>query len=209
VGPHRRRTRNFGIVARCWFRSPDASGTDTGSLLPKAPDSVLTFRVAWNWEDMDEAAFTRLVRNHGAWCERNSAPDSPYARLFSILFLHRRQYGRLELRGLSTAGAGAERLFDEHLAAINEGIGVPHTREVERTSWLSFALNPFPELFKAGMDNDRSRCAGRHAGSRDLRREHQHGGAGRDRLGYLRLQQIKSRWDPCNVFHHALSIRPG
>ncbi len=125
---------NFGVVTRCWFRSPDASGTDTGSLLPKAPDSVLTFRVAWNWEDIDEVAFTRLMRNHGAWCERNSAPDSPYARLFSILFLHRRQYGRLELRGLSTAGAGAERLFDEHLAAINEGIGVPHTREVERTS---------------------------------------------------------------------------
>jgi len=141
---------NFGVVTRYWFRSPGARGTVPALLLPKAPDSVLAFRVAWSWEDIDEAAFTTLVRNFGDWCERNRDADSPQAELFSLLFLRRRQYGKLELKGLSTAGAEAERLFDEHLAAINDGVGVPYTRDVERTSWLVFALNPFPELFKAG-----------------------------------------------------------
>jgi aclacinomycin oxidase len=146
---------NFGIVTRYWFRTPGTGMTVPASLLlPRAPDSVLTFRVAWKWEDFDERRFTRLMRNHGEWCERNSAAVSPYAKLFSILFLHRRASGKLEMRGLSTAGAEAERLCDEHLAAINDGVGAPHTRDLEKTSWLTFALNPFPELFKApGAEN--------------------------------------------------------
>jgi hypothetical protein len=144
---------NFGVVTRCWFRSPGAGGADPASLLPKAPDSVLTFRVAWDWKDVDEPAFAGLLRNFGDWCERNSGAGSPYAELFSTLFLWRRQYGKLEMKGLSTAGAGAERLFDEHLAAIGGGLGVPCTREIENSSWLGFALNPFPELFKVGAEN--------------------------------------------------------
>ncbi len=140
---------NFGIVTRYWFRAPDARGTDPASLLPRAPESVVTFRAAWNWEDFDEPAFTRLLRNHGEWCERHGDAASPSARLFSILFLNRRQSGKLELKGLSTAGAAAERLCDDHLAAIAEGVGAAHTRVFETTSWLRFALNPFPELFKA------------------------------------------------------------
>ena len=144
---------NFGVVTRCWFRSPDAGGTDPALLLPKAPESVLTFKTEWSWDKVDEAAFTRLMRNHGDWCERNSEADSPYARLFSILFLHRRQYGKLLMRGLVTSGPAAEQLLENHLAAINDGVGVPSSLEVERTSWLGFALNPFPDLFKAGVEN--------------------------------------------------------
>jgi hypothetical protein len=140
---------NFGIVTRYWFRAPNATGSDPELLLPKAPESILTFRVSWNWQDVDEAAFSRMVRNAGEWCERNSDPSSPFTKLFSILFLSRRALGKLELKGLSTAGAEAERLFDQHLAAINAGAGVRHTQQLERTSWLTFALNPFPELFRA------------------------------------------------------------
>ncbi len=128
---------NFGIVTRYWFRS-----------LPKAPESIHLLRATWSWEDIDEAAFGRLVRNYGDWCERNSAADVPSAQLFSTFFLHRRQAGSIVVRGVSTAGAAAERLFDEHLAAINQGVDANYSREVERTSWLGFALDPFPELFR-------------------------------------------------------------
>jgi len=96
---------------------------------------------------VDATSFTRLATNFGDWCERNSDANSPFARLFSTLFLWRRQLGKLELKGLSTAGAAAHRLVDEHIAAITSGISAPDTRSLERTSWVNVALNPFPELF--------------------------------------------------------------
>jgi aclacinomycin oxidase len=138
---------NFGIVTRYWLRSPDAEGDDPARLLPHAPESILVFRVGWNWSDVDERAFARLLQNFGTWCENHSGAGSPFARLFSLLFLRRRQSGVIEIKGLSTAGADAERLFDAHLAAIAEGVGAPFTRQVQRMSWLGFALDPLPELF--------------------------------------------------------------
>jgi hypothetical protein len=184
---------NFGIVTRYWLRSPGAAGPDPALLLPRAPDSVMTFRVAWNWEDVDQSAFTGLMRNHGTWCERNGGVDSPSARLFSILFLRRRQYGTLELKGLSTAGAAAERLVDEHLAVINEGVGVAHTREVERNSWLarqdqgrvpSQALHGSPDRRRLSISHPHClRCSRRDARSRNLWRKGQRRCARRDGLG--------------------------
>ncbi|WP_242338178.1 FAD-binding oxidoreductase [Anaeromyxobacter sp. SG66] len=145
---------NFGIVTRYWFRSPGARGTDPASLLPPAPASIRTFRVGWSWDELDERAFARLLRNHGEWCERNAGADAPGAKLFSILFLNRRQTGKVELRGLSTAGPDAERLCHEHLDALNQGVGAACTRQLETSTWLRFALNPFPELFRApGAEN--------------------------------------------------------
>jgi aclacinomycin oxidase len=139
---------NFGIVTRYWLRSPTAEEDDPARLLPKAPESVLVFRVQWNWSDVDERAFTRLLRNFGDWSEKNSDAGSPFARLFSLLFLLRRQSGVIQIKGLSTAGADAERLFEAHLAAVSEGLSAPSTRQVERMSWLRFALDPLPELFR-------------------------------------------------------------
>jgi aclacinomycin oxidase len=40
---------NFGIVTRYWFRSPNGTGDDPATLLPRAPDSITTFEAEWNW----------------------------------------------------------------------------------------------------------------------------------------------------------------
>ena len=138
---------NFGVVTRFWFRSPGAVGDDPSRLLPRAPESITTFRAEWNWGDIDEPSFLALVRNHGSWCERNSAADSPFASLWTLLELHRKQFGKIIFRGVSTAGPGAKRLVNDHLAALSEGIAAPQANEVAGMSWLEFALNPFPDMF--------------------------------------------------------------
>jgi aclacinomycin oxidase len=140
---------NFGIVTRYWFRSPGASGEDPAGLLPRAPESITTFKAEWSWSDVDQPSFLRLLRNHGSWCERNSDDGSPSASLWALLEIHRQQFGKIIVRGVSTAGAAAERQMEDHLKALGEGIGAPQGRELARMSWLEFALNPFPDLFAA------------------------------------------------------------
>ena len=138
---------NFGVVRRYWFRSREAAGDDPASLLPRAPESITTFKAEWDWSDIDRSSFLRLLRNHGAWCEQNSDAGSPFATLWALLEIHRQQFGKIIVRGVSTAGAAAARQVDDHLAALSEGIRAPHGRELTRMSWLEFALNPFPDLF--------------------------------------------------------------
>src|ERR1700694_2897862 len=58
---------NFGVVTRYWFRSPGASGDDPARLLPPAPESITTFKAEWDWGDIDQSSFLRLLRNHGTW----------------------------------------------------------------------------------------------------------------------------------------------
>jgi hypothetical protein len=140
---------NFGIVTRYWFRSPGASGDDPARLLPQAPESITTFKAEWSWSDIEQPSFLRLVRNHGTWCERHSDTHSPYVSLWTLLEIHRKQFGKIIVRGVSTAGAAAERHIDDHLAALGEGIAAPQGRELARMSWLEFALNPLPDLFAA------------------------------------------------------------
>ncbi|HMC22386.1 MAG TPA: BBE domain-containing protein, partial [Thermoanaerobaculia bacterium] len=138
---------NFGVVTRYWFRSLNASGDDLARLLPRAPESITTFKAEWPWSDIDRSSFLRLLTNHGIWCEQNSDADSPNASLWTLLELHRKQFGKIIVRGVSTAGAAAERQVNDHLVALTEGVSAPNGRELARMSWLEFALNPFPDLF--------------------------------------------------------------
>jgi aclacinomycin oxidase len=142
---------NFGVITRLWFRSPGpvGNGADPAALLPRAPQSITTFRAEWSWDDIDRAAFLRLVRNHGIWSERTAAPESPHASLWTLIALPRKQAGRIVVRGVSTAGDAAAQQFADFLAALGEGTVAAANREEARLSWLEFALNPFPDLFGA------------------------------------------------------------
>jgi aclacinomycin oxidase len=140
---------NFGVVTRYWFRSPGARGEDPVALLPRAPESITTFKAEWNWSDIDQPSFLRLLRNYGIWCERHSDADSPFASLWALLEIHRAQFGKIISRGVSTAGAAAGRQVDDFLAVLCDEIGAPHGRDLQQMSWLEFALNPFPDLFGA------------------------------------------------------------
>lgn len=138
---------NFGIVTRYWFRSPNASGDDPVHLLPRSPESVTTFKAEWNWSELDERAFLRLLRNHGTWCEQSSDAASPNASLWTLLQLPPQWTGKLVVRGVSIAGGQAEQQIDEHLSALGAGVPATSQPEISAMSWLGFALDPFPDLF--------------------------------------------------------------
>ena len=138
---------NFGIVTRYWFRSTGVTGDTPARILPPAPESITTFRAEWNWSDIDRSAFLRLLGNYGIWCENYSGADSLNASLWTLLEAHHKQFGKIIIRGVSTAGASAERQIDEQLESVSDGVRPPGGREFARMSWLEFALNPFPDLF--------------------------------------------------------------
>lgn len=143
---------NFGVATRFWFRSENTKGFEPADALPKAPASITTFRLGWEWKSIDEKIFTRLAKNFGEWTYRNSAPDSRFTKLFSLLFLNHKNIGRVEIKGLCL-GPEAAGLIKAHLDVITDGIDLQHSLQIEETPWLQFALNPFPELFQPGFDN--------------------------------------------------------
>jgi aclacinomycin oxidase len=140
---------NFGIVTRYWFRSPEAPGANPAGLLPRAPESVTTFKAELSWSDIDRPSFVRLLRNHGTWSERHSDADSSYASLWALLEIHRQQFGKIIVlrrehgrRRHRTAGRRSS-------GRAGRGSRLLNGRELARLSWLEFALNPFPDLFAA------------------------------------------------------------
>lgn len=138
---------NFGVVTRYWFRAPNATGNDPARLLPRAPESITTITAEWSWRDIDRSAFRRLLQNHGAWSERHSTPDGSHGSLWSLLEIHRQQFGTIYVRGSSTAGPNAEQELRDYLASLGDGIVAARVTELTRMPWLDFALNPFPALF--------------------------------------------------------------
>ena len=151
MGAHRRRRRELRRRHALLVQVAESDGADPTRALPRAPESVVTLKAEWSWNEIGEREFTRLLRNFGEWCERNSDAGSPYATMFAVMTAASRQpQGKIELRAMSIEGAGAERQLKDHLASVADGVAVPHSRTVATCSWLSFALNPFPDLFFIG-----------------------------------------------------------
>ncbi|MFD7656238.1 FAD-binding oxidoreductase [Actinosynnema sp. NPDC059797] len=134
---------NFGVVTRYWMRSSGATGDDPARLLPKPPAVTLGATLGWNWRDVTEESFHRLLRNYGEWHERNSAPDSRYASLFSPLLITRRNTGAdpgwfVMVASLDGTLPDADRLLRDHLAEIGEGVpGTTVVRPPHRLPWLA------------------------------------------------------------------------
>lgn len=145
---------NLGLVTRYFFRSPDSDGRDPARCLPRAPATVTTLKVTWPWDGLEEADFSALMRNFGAWCERHAEPDVDEARLFGVLTSGRPPRVPIQLRALVAGAAeddsGADALLEAHVAAVAKGVAAACTSERKQMAWLDFALNPFPDLFATG-----------------------------------------------------------
>lgn len=134
---------NFGVVTRYWMRTAGATGSDPTRLLPKPPAMTLGTTIGWSWRDITEQSFHRLLRNYGGWHERNSAPDSRYASLFSPMLVTRRNTGA-DPGGFAMVATvdgtlpDADRLLSDYLAEVTDG--VPGTTTIEaphRLPWLA------------------------------------------------------------------------
>ncbi|MEV4432831.1 FAD-binding protein [Streptomyces sp. NPDC049585] len=132
----------FGVVTRYLFRTPGADGAP-GTLLPAPPAAVLRRTARWDWADVDEAAFIRLVRNFGAWHERNAGADGPGALLDNSLTLPRTGGGPISLETATDATRpGAQELTEAFLAEVGRGVAARPEVETTTTPWLTAVLTP-------------------------------------------------------------------
>ncbi|MFC6887073.1 FAD-binding oxidoreductase [Actinomadura yumaensis] len=163
---------NFGVVTKYWFRSPGATRAQPAQLLPKAPSEMLVSTVAWGWPELNETSFGRIMKNYGAFYERNSAPGTPYARMFAYLNLIHKASGVCTMvTQIDARLPDAERLLDEYLAAVHEGVGTS-LRVLDRrrlpwlhsaTQWPGYSAPDNTTRFKGKSAFHRKNFSDRHA----------------------------------------------
>ncbi|MEV6878278.1 FAD-binding oxidoreductase [Amycolatopsis sp. NPDC051128] len=137
---------NFGVVTKYWLRSPGATGADPAGLLPKPPSSLIVSSAQWSWGDLDEPAFTRIVKNFSQWYERNSAPDSVYTHLTSQLKLLHRSAGSVGITTqIDNTLPNAEKLLNDYYSALTDGIEAKLTITEQRVLpwWHASLWNGF------------------------------------------------------------------
>lgn len=130
---------NFGIVTRYWLRTPGVDSEDPTELLPRAPGTMLRHTVMWPWEDMTEEDFTALLSDFCTWAEENSAADSDYTKLWTILLANHRSAGSLGMiTVIDSALEDADELLSAHVEAVTGRVGVTPEVDVRQTiPWMS------------------------------------------------------------------------
>ena len=140
---------NFGVVTKYWFKDP-----------PPAPSVAHLANVAWDWSTLlkpeYQGAFAELVSNYGNFLQQNSAVDSPYRDLFTLLHLTRKEAGQVVLTIQSVGdspdliGKALDAIQPRGLAPVAQRVSVgyhhyvPHTDQVRSMPWLEATqtLNP-------------------------------------------------------------------
>ncbi|ADB33400.1 Berberine/berberine domain protein [Kribbella flavida DSM 17836] len=151
---------NFGVVTRYLMRTAGARGSDPAKLLPKAPSSLLSSITVYDWKTVTKAGFLRTLRNFFDFYERNNAPDSPYATLYSPLILTHVSSGSFLLSTQIDAGVpDAAKLLAAFNAAMVEGVTpAPQVIEAGEGPFLRTTIqrsiaettDPGREKYKAG-----------------------------------------------------------
>jgi FAD binding domain/Berberine and berberine like len=129
---------NFGVVTRYWLRTPGATGSDPSGLLPRPPKRIHRVVYSWPWSDLDKQAFTGLVRNYLSWHAENSAPDSPYARVYANLVCFHERVSptvRIDVQ-VDPTESDSGTLLSGFRSAVVDPVAVRPTVTEQDYSWL-------------------------------------------------------------------------
>ena len=136
---------NFGVVSRYWFRKPRTDSKKPSDLLPEAPSIIETIELEWQWKDINENNFRQLVDNYCNWCFNNARPGTPTCNLYATLHLWNKMIGKIQLKGLLTEPTDG--VADDFIQSLNKERDAFCIIKRNKTNWVDFALNPFPDVF--------------------------------------------------------------
>jgi FAD binding domain-containing protein/berberine-like enzyme len=152
---------NFGVIVRYLMRTNGARGSDPARLLPKAPASLLSSILIYDWKKVTQAGYVRTLRNWFDFFEQHNTADSPYATLYSPLILTPAAAGNFLLSTqIDAAAPNAAGLLKAYNTAIMAGvkdpapqvIDVPEAPFLHSTMQRSIAeeIDPGRAKYKAG-----------------------------------------------------------
>lgn len=106
---------NFGIVTKFWFDAP------------AAPSDAWIFSHAWNWSDLAAKPddFAGLVNRYATFLAENSAPDSPFAGLFSLLHLYQNAGPKSQITLTTQYVGDTPRLLEDFAQEMGRGLPAP------------------------------------------------------------------------------------